>query len=599
MRENTKWIMLIVVIAFVGLMVFEWGMDMSGRSSPSNFGLIGTVNGTPITYQNWTLVHRNLADQVRDQKGEALNDVELDVLEEQTWNQLINQILIAQELKRRKITVTDEEVRLAFRTTPPEWLRQNELFQTDGQFDYEKYQGFFSGPAADTRLLAQIEAYYRDVLPRARLIDQVSTGIYISDSETWAIYRENTEQARVRYVSIDPETRIDDSGIEIGDDDLRRFYRQNSDDFRQPAVAETRLVQIFRLPVAADSAAALETAYRIHADILAGADFAEQAAAHSGDRATASNGGDLGWFERGDMADEFEQAAYALETGEMSEPAKTQFGYHIIKVTDRESDRLRASHILIRIEMGGSSEGELLGRVDRIERIGLTQGLAAAADSLGVSAAVVSLAQGTEFVPGIGRFGPAHDWAFHDSTLIGDLSPIYEAGDAFYVFELDDRKPEGMIAFEEAEASIRRRVMQEKKTEKALELAAEMAARLSEGVSLEVVALENGLELKTSELFTRGAYVTDLGQANAAIGTAFGLGVNEVAGPIEANGLIHFIEVAERVDADREAFELEKEPIRAQLALRRRQSALENWLAAIKLESDIVDNRREFFRPQS
>jgi peptidyl-prolyl cis-trans isomerase D len=191
--------MLVVALAFVGLMVFQWGMDISGRSNPRAVGEVGRVNGTAINYQVWTSTYRNLTDQARQQKGSALDDRELDFIEEQAWNQLVNQVLIEQELERRGISVTDQEVRLAFQTTPPAWLMQNELFQTGGQFDYEKYQSFFSSPGVDPQLLLQIEDYYRAVLPRARLMEQIGTGIYVSDSELWYGYRDQSERVRVAW----------------------------------------------------------------------------------------------------------------------------------------------------------------------------------------------------------------------------------------------------------------------------------------------------------------------------------------------------------------------------------------------------------------
>ena len=107
-----------------------------------------------------------------------------------------------------EIKITDEEVRMAFQTSPPPWLMNNELFQTGGEFDYNKYRQFFAGPAADPMLLLQIEEYYRDILPRTRLMELVSTGIYVADSELWAMYRDRSEQVQVSYVVLDPEQMI-------------------------------------------------------------------------------------------------------------------------------------------------------------------------------------------------------------------------------------------------------------------------------------------------------------------------------------------------------------------------------------------------------
>ena len=600
MRRNTKIIMLVVALAFVGLMVFEWGMDASGRSSPTNVGEVGRVNGTAISYQVWTTNYRSLTDQARQQKGSALNDQELDFIEDQTWNQLVNQILIEGELQRRGIAVTDEEIKLAFQTLPPPWLQNNELFQTGGQFDYEKYRAFFSGPAVDPQLLLQIEQYYRSILPRARLLEQISSGIYVPDSELWNLYRDREERLRVRYVVIDPDSRVQDTEVALSEEELRRFYNENREDFKQPATADVLSLNFTRVPDPADSAAALATAQSIRAEILAGADFTEQAETHSADFASAARGGELGWFERGGgMVPAFEQAAFALKPGEISEPALTQFGYHVIKLEEKEADRARAAHILIPINLGGQSEDELLGTVDRTERIALRHGLQEAADSIGQVVRRVSISKDSEFVPGLGLFAPVSKWAFHDSTSTGDLSPVYETEDGYHFFELAERSPEGYLPFAEAEPAIRRRVTLQKKLEVARRLASGLSSEIQAGKTLSQIAAENGLTTAESPLFTRLEFVPGIGQANAVVGTAFGLSTNRIAGPIESDDQLFFVEVLERKEADGEAFAQIKETLRAQLSNQRRQIALDEWLADLREKADIRDFRRDFFVPRS
>lgn len=599
MRRNTKIIMLVVALAFVGLMVFQWGMDISGASSPRAVGEVGRVNGTTISYQVWTSTYRNLTDQARQQKGSALDDRELDFVEEQAWNQLVNQILIEQELETRGISVTDEEVRLAFQTTPPPWLMQNELFQTGGEFDYEKYQGFFSSPGVDPQLLLQIESYYRQVLPRARLMEQIASGIYVPDSELWTGYRDQNERVRVAYLVLDPELAVADSAIEVTEAELLRSYEENLEDYARAAVAEVKLVQFSRVPGPADSAAALEEARRIYEEAQAGADFAELARSNSRDPGSAQQGGDLGWFGRGDMTPAFDSAVFDLDVGEISEPVLSNFGYHIIKLEEREEERVRASHILITVRLAGATEDELLGSVDRFERIALTAGMDAAIDSMGVESRTVTLAEGNDFVPGIGVFPPAHHWAFHDSTMVGVLSPVYETDQGWYFLDLRGRNPAGYVPFADAEPSVRRRLVLEKKKQQARRIAEQIASELRTGKTLDEVGADYDLTYETSTLFTRYDFVPGLGQGSAVIGTAFGLDLYEVAGPIDSDDRFYFIQPMERIEASREQFEQNKEELRARLMIQRQQTAMDEWLAGLREEADIEDFRREIFVPRS
>lgn len=599
MRRNTKIIMLVVAIAFVGLMVFQWGMDISGGGTPGSISEVGSVNGTKISYQVWTQTFRNLTDQARSQKGSALNDLEIEYVEEETWNQLVTQILIDQELDRLGIRISDDDVRMAFQTFPPPWLQSNELFQTDGQFDFDKYRSYFSNPSVDPLLLRQIEAYYRDILPRSRLYEELTTGIYVADSELWSIYRDRNEKVRISYAIFDPETRIEDSEVSVTDAELRSYYQANQEDFRQPPTAVVSLVVLNRVAGPADTAAALQRANALRDEISSGADFGELARTNSADQASAARGGDLGWFSRGDMTPAFEQAAFELEAGEVSQPVLTPFGYHIIKVEEKEADRVRAAHILVRIQLAGESEDRLLARVDALERVALRSGLETAVDSIGVTSQRVTLSEGSDFVPGLGPFPPGTEWAFHDSTFVGQVSPIYETDGGYAVLELEDRSSERYLRFEEAETSIRRRLVAEKKTETARWQAQQIIEEMAAGKSLEDVAAEHGMAVQSTGLFTRLEFVPGLGQYNAVIGVAFGTPQGETNGPAEADGRLYFIRVDERVAASRDAFEASKETIRAQLTMQRRETAVDEWLADLRERADIKDWRQQVFVPRS
>ena len=154
MRENTKWIMLVTAIAFVALMVFEWGMDITGQSSGS-FGELGRVNGTPVTYEMYQAAYRNLYDQISNAQEDPITSAQNRDIEEAAWNESVNQVLVQQELARRGIRVSDQEIRDAARFSPPQELMGDPIFQTDGQFDIQRYQEFLA-TAADELFLLQL-----------------------------------------------------------------------------------------------------------------------------------------------------------------------------------------------------------------------------------------------------------------------------------------------------------------------------------------------------------------------------------------------------------------------------------------------------------
>ena len=180
MRERSKWIMLAAALAFLALMVFEWGMDATGRSGGAA-GSLGRVNGTDVAYDRYQNVYRNLLDQAQAGQADPLTSQQNKELEDAAWDEVVNQILIQEELGRRGIVVSNDELRQAAQFSPPPGFRSNPAFQTEGVFDLQKYQSFLAESPED--VLLQLEAYYRDVIPRSKLLRQVTEGIYVPDGE--------------------------------------------------------------------------------------------------------------------------------------------------------------------------------------------------------------------------------------------------------------------------------------------------------------------------------------------------------------------------------------------------------------------------------
>ena len=115
-------------------------------------------------------------------------------------------ILLQQEIRRRGITVTDEEIVQAAQFNPPPQLLQSPELLTEGRFDPEKYRRFLQSPSArQTGLLAQLEQYYRSEIPRQKLFLQVASDVYVTDQRLWQIYRDGKDSAQVAYVALRPE----------------------------------------------------------------------------------------------------------------------------------------------------------------------------------------------------------------------------------------------------------------------------------------------------------------------------------------------------------------------------------------------------------
>jgi peptidyl-prolyl cis-trans isomerase D len=163
LREMTFIFIWILVIAFVGLMVFEWGMDISGLKGRSN--IIGKINGNKITIQEFQQGVQNQYLQEKQTAGADLDENRLAQIRDEVWEQFIKRILFAKEINKRGITVTDGEIFTYITQNPqllPPAISQNENFMTDGKFDMEKYQQALNNPQNDW---TPVENYIREVMP--------------------------------------------------------------------------------------------------------------------------------------------------------------------------------------------------------------------------------------------------------------------------------------------------------------------------------------------------------------------------------------------------------------------------------------------------
>jgi peptidyl-prolyl cis-trans isomerase D len=594
MRQNTKIIMLVTALAFVALMVFEWGMDMSGQTAGGDLGRVG---GTTVTIQQFQATYRSLYDQVQRTQDEPISSQQNREIEDAAWDELVTQILIQMELQRRGIRVSDDEIRQAARFSPPPQFQQDPSFQTDGRFDLEKYQEFLAQASMDPFFLQQLEQYYRDVIPRGKLLRQVTSGIYVSDAELWQLWRDRTEAVEVTFLALDPNQRIPDADVEISARDVERYYRDNREDFALPARADVRYTFLTKEPAAADTAAALDRAREVRQEILDGADFADVAERESVDPGSAARGGELGSFTRGQMVPPFEEAAFSLPIGQLSDPVQSAFGYHIIEVLSREDDEVEARHILIPIERTDESELRMLTRADSLETLGRNQTLQEAAAALGLEVMEGEVSEDFAILPGVGPADEGQDWIFVDQEGVGAVSPVFENREAFYMLEILRESSAGYLSLEDVRGEIESLLRTRAKLARVMDEARAFRDEVERGAAtLESLAERLGTEARTVGPFTRMETVPGLGARNAAVGAAFGAAEGQVAGPVRSGNQVILLRVEQRIQPDRQAWEDQKELQRAQVTEQLRQERLELWIEGLREITRIVDGRAEYFR---
>ncbi len=591
MRENTKWIMLITVIAFVALMVFEWGMDASGGSAEGmTGGELGRVDGSSITYAEFTQTYRTLYQQRQEQTG-AISSAENREIEDEAWEQIVTDRLINQELRRRGIRVTDEEIREAALYLPPPEFYQHEAFQTDGQFDLDRYHQFLRSPGVDPQLLMDLEMYYRRMIPRSKLFQQITASVVVTDGELWHHYREQHETATARFIRLDPRQVVPEADVTVAEREIATYYNQNRDQFERPARAEVRVVSVDKAPTAADTAAVLQQARELRQEILDGADFADAAARESEDRGSANQGGALGTIRRNQTVPPFEAAVWQAPIGQVTEPVLTDFGYHLIRVDRRTDEDADVSHILLPVQRTIDSEDAMLARVDSLEVLSERMSLTAAAEELGLRVRSTELTPVLPTLPGVGPVDAAVEWVFDEQPSPDEASPILENERYFYIVELISREDARTLTLDEARPSVRAILVRQAQRERTRDIGRQTVDRIQAGATLEDAAAQAGLSVESAGPFTRLDFVPGIGQANAAIGAAFGLEIGQTSTLLSTPDAFFIVQVLNRTEADRAAWEEQVDMQRQQLIGALQSQRINQYLEGLREEARIVDQR--------
>ena len=595
LRSSAKYIFWFIALSFIGGFLLYETSGLMGGSRITAATPVATVNGTDIPYNAWLASYQAQVQGRTQQLGRSLTLDEVEKVKDETYNQLVSEVLLEQEYKRRGIAVTDDEIRQAAMYMPPQQLMQNPELQTEGQFDPEKYQRLLRSPTArQSGLLVNLENYYRTELPKQKLFEQVASDVYVTDTRLWGIWQDSHDSARVSYVALRPETVTD--SVPVSDDEIKAYFEKHRKQFARPGRAAVSLITLPRSVTPFDSAAVLTRLRQLRAEIASGKrTFEDVAKEASADSVSAVDGGSLGSGVRGRFVPDFEKAAYALKPGELSQPVLTQFGYHLIKVDSRKGDTIAIRHILLKVQQSDSSAVAVDRRADSLlasitgDNKAKRFDEAAAKFGLPIVRLVAfegePLQQGVKYIPSVSA------WAF--SAQPGEVSDLIDADDAYYLARLDTLVPGGEPKLETVKADVRRAVAREKKVDKLIPRAKEIAdAAVRSG--LEAAALAKGATFSQTPLFNRVAFVPGVGQFSEVIGASFALPVGSVSAPIKTRTGVFVIRVDERRDASRPAWEAQKEQQRTQLLQGLRQQRVQVFIDNLRKSARIVDRRKEF-----
>ena len=590
LRTRAKIFYWIIASSFILFTFVVWGADCNS-SNTRNGGPqeIGSINGSKISYEEYDNWYRNHLAQLRQQyQDRPLTANQRAQAGENVWNSILRTKLQEQAVADRGFKVSDAEVLDRLKNNPPmELLAQYR--SADGQVDMDAYLADLADP---TRDWTQIEAYIRQVIPMQKLMDELTADVVVTEEELRTRFTEQSGRALAEYLGV----TFSDLTIE-GDpspEEIQAYYSSHLDEFEQPATALVELVAFGKEASETDDLEIKQLAFEVRQEILDGImDFAGACAIYSED-STRESGGDLGTFDRNRMVAPFTEAAFSLPVGELSEPVRSQFGYHLIEVleqTENDGDvtEVHARHILFKVTAGDETLTAQYDKAVEFLAEAAEAGFAGAAADAGIELIKTEPVRQGWDLPGLRNTVQGNLFAF--TAEAGDISRVFENDEVFYVVHLLEILPAGPSPLSEVEPQVLTQVNRARKATLAREQLSPAVGAVQMGRSIEEAAAEFGLSYAVTDTFTFTGNVLGVGY-----NTDFNVRTRET----EIGGFVPDIETTRGVFALRvlwksefgeDAYQAARAGLQSQILGQRQQEVLEAWFEQELAEADIKDKR--------
>ena len=618
-RGWLKWSLALVVLTFV---VFFIPNFTSTGAAPSD--VLADVEGHDITVREFQRRYNAQLQAYRNAYGSQMSEQLLRQLgiEQQILQQLVDEEAMVAEARRQGMSVSDEEIRARILSIP--------AFQENGQFIGEtRYRQLlqFNNPP-------MTPADFEENLRKALLVEKLRTAVTgwmsVTDAEVAQEYRRKNEKVKLDVVPLSPDAfksqvtvsdtdlagyfekhketyRIGEKRkihyalvdveqvrqqVKVADSDIEAFYKQNIAQYSTPE--QIRASHILLKTEGKDEAAVRAEAEAIAKRAKAGEDFAALAKQSSEDDSNKDKGGDLDYFGRGTMVPEFDQAAFAMKAGDISDPVKTSFGYHVIKLVDHRQATTRPM-----AEVRGEIEEQLKWQKAQQDAEQIAKGLES---QIKTAADLDRIAKERGFhVQDTGLFlrdepidglGPAPEISSQAFTLAEGTPTKALRVSRGWVFAVVTGKQDPYLPqLAEVQTKVRDDLTRERAAEIAKNKAAEIAASLKAASDFTAAAKKAGLEVKTTELVARGSALPDIGISAEIDKVAFALPQGGVSDPIATPQGTAIVRVVEKEAVTDEQIASGSDQTRTELLDQRRDRLFSGYMVKAKEKLKIQINQ--------
>ena len=620
MRKHAgSWMIKVILGVIVVVFVF-WGVG-SRRARQRN--RVAVVNGSIISLDEYRNVYDRMLEQYRRQFGDALDQKLLKTLNlrRQTLDRLIERRLSLQQAEGLGLRVTNEALAGAIQKIP--------AFQYNGQFDPMRYKRVLSRSGMTPEIFE--ESVKEDLLVE-KMEGIVVGSMKVSDAEALENFKWREEKVSLDYVvfsptsyegvgvsseeietyysehkkgyEIPPKINVSyvrfafkdlEPEVNVSEEEINEYFDLNRDSYGTPKKVRARHI-LFKVEGEADADAierVRKKALSVSKEAKAGADFAELAKKHSDDPGSKTKGGDLGFFEEDKMVKPFSDAAFSMKPDEISDPVRSPFGWHVIKVEEVQEAKEPALDTTVKEEIREKlvKDGARTLAYDRAEEMyDACYGPGHIADEARAQELQIHetgfFARGDR-VEGIKDRGKFTETAF--DLADDEVSEVLELAEGYYILEVTGRKAAEIPALKTVEEEVRKDLIVIKQEELANKSAEAFLDALKQGAAFEKEAGRRGLESKSTELFKRFGSIPEIGAEEEITDTAFSLDLSAPLAERVIKGKKDFyvIRLKERREADSKEFEAQKEETKRSLFFQKRQKLLDGWFDQLRQKSEI------------
>jgi len=619
MRKHSKSIIIKVMVGFIAVVFVFWGV-YSIRDRPGS--KMAYVNGDLITGLEYEATYREMLDALQRQYKDYWNDALIKTfqIKQRALESLITKRLMSQEAQRLGLGVTDDELTNAILAYP--------AFQVDGMFDEGRYRSLLHYNRMEP---ADFESGIKLELLGQKIHHALKSFFPITDTEILHFYTYQKEKVKIAFVSFDPEDfkgkktttdtekeeyfeknkekyrvpakikivtlTVDPSDfndkVTVSEQEISDFYQLNQANFTDPKKIKARHILFKLSPDAPESEVAQvkEKALALSKKLEKGEDFAKAAKEYS-EGPTASKGGDLGYFKKGQMVKPFDDLAFKLKPGEIGGPVKTQFGWHLVKVEDiKEAETKTFSVVRDQIETELKNDicrdmanERILALMDQMP---YDIDLASYAAKHGLTADESDYFSKNAPIPGMGEEEKLKKVI--SSLEKGEISEIIEHKGKFHIIQIVDQKDSYIPKKEEISPQLDKDLADHLALVAAKKEAESHLEGLRGGADWEELKKEKGVKTGEAGFFSRGESIPEIGYRPALHEAAFSLSA-EKSYPNQVfvvNGKAYIIRWLERKDIDMKEFEKEKKAFTQYLTSSKEERVFATWLEFLRDKAEI------------